>query len=287
MEVINLTNDLRKIINEKKKEGLTVGLVPTMGALHDGHKSLIEKARKTCDVVVVSIFVNPIQFGENEDFDKYPRNFENDKKVCLDAGCDIIFKPEYEEMYPEYKSSSKNVKDLTYIVKVPQKFTDKLCGKTRIGHFDGVATVVLKLFNLVKPDFAFFGQKDIQQFIILKNMIESLNLDINIQMCPIIREPSGLARSSRNTYLSDENKQKASSINKMLINIKTLFEKGENDKLSVFSKSKNFLDKAIEIEYIECCKLNNLDISEKLEDNTFVAIACKIAGVRLIDNIIL
>lgn len=286
MEVINLTSDLRKLVNEKKKQGLTVGLVPTMGALHDGHKSLIEKARKTCDVVVVSIFVNPIQFGENEDFDKYPRNFENDKKVCLDGGCDIIFKPEYEEMYPEYKNS-KNVKDLTYIVKVPQKFTNKLCGKTRIGHFDGVATVVLKLFNLVKPDFAFFGQKDIQQFIILKNMIESLNLDINIQMCPIIREPSGLARSSRNTYLSEENKEKASSIYKMLLNIKSLFEKGETDKLSVFSKSKTLLDKDIEIEYIECCHLNNLDISEKLDHNTFVAVACKIAGVRLIDNIIL
>ncbi len=287
MEIVNLTNDLRKLVNEKKKKGLTIGLVPTMGALHDGHKSLIEKARKTCDVVVVSIFVNPIQFGENEDFDKYPRKFEDDKKVCLEAGCDIIFKPEYEEMYPEYKNASKNVKDLTYIVKVPQKFTDKLCGKTRIGHFDGVATVVLKLFNLVKPDFAFFGQKDIQQFIILKNMIESLNLDINIQMCPIIREPSGLARSSRNTYLSEENKIKASSINKMLKNIKELFEKGENDKLSVFSKGKNLLDKDIEIEYIECCKLNNLDISERLEHNTFVAVACKIADVRLIDNIIL
>ena len=287
MEIVNLTKDLRKLVNEKKKQGLTVGLVPTMGALHDGHKSLIEKARKTCDIVVVSIFVNPIQFGENEDFDKYPRDFENDKKVCLEAGCDIIFKPEYDEMYPEYKNSSKNVKDLTYIVKVPQKFTDKLCGKTRIGHFDGVATVVLKLFNLVKPDFAFFGQKDIQQFIILKNMVESLNLDINIQMCPIIRETSGLARSSRNTYLSEENKQKASSINKMLTNIKDLFEHGEKDKHSVFSKSKNLLDKDIEIEYIECCSLNNLDISEKIEHNTFVAIACKIAGVRLIDNIIL
>ena len=219
MEVIKLTKELRNLINQKKKEGLTVGLVPTMGALHDGHKSLIEQARKTCDVVVVSIFVNPIQFGENEDFDKYPRNFENDKKVCLEAGCDIIFKPEYEEMYPECKNAQKNVKDLTYIVKVPQKFTNKLCGKTRIGHFDGVATVVLKLFNLVNPDYAFFGQKDIQQFIILKNMTESLNLDINIQMCPIIREESGLARSSRNRYLSEANKQKASSIYKMLLNI--------------------------------------------------------------------
>lgn len=292
MQLVVKTAELNALIKEYKRNGKTVGLVPTMGALHDGHKSLIVEARKKCDVVVVSIFVNPTQFGPNEDFDKYPRTLEKDMIVCEDAGCDIIFHPEPEEMYPEFIKGASlkenlHVKDMSYIVKVPEKYTNKLCGKSRPGHFDGVCTIVLKLFNVVKPDFAFFGQKDIQQLIIIKNMCKNLNLDIEIQGCPIIREKSGLALSSRNSYLSVEQREKAATIFKVLSNIKKMILDGSTDKEYIFSKSLDLLDKDIEIEYLELCDINTLDYSEKIIHNGFVAIAAKLDRVRLIDNIIL
>lgn len=292
MQLITKADELTAIIKKYKNSGKKVGLVPTMGALHNGHKSLIDTARKECDIVVTSIFVNPIQFGENEDFDKYPRDIEKDKILCEKAGCDIIFCPEPEEMYPEFKKGAPlkenlKVKELSYMIKVPEKYTNKLCGKSRPGHFDGVCTVVLKLFNITKPDVAFFGQKDIQQLIIIKNMCKNLNLDIEIHGCPIVREDSGLAMSSRNSYLSETQKEQASTIFKVLSNIEFLANEGYTDKNEIFEKSLQLLDENAQVEYLECCNLNTLDYSEKIIHNTFIAIAVKVGNVRLIDNIII
>ncbi len=292
MQVITTANELNEVIKTYRLEGKKVGLVPTMGALHNGHRSLITTARKECDIVVVSVFVNPTQFGENEDFDKYPRTFENDKAICEEAGCDIVFHPEPKEMYPDFIKGAPlkenlKVKELSYIVKVPEKYTNKLCGKSRPGHFDGVCTIVLKLFNLVKPDVAYFGQKDIQQLIIIKNMCKNLNLDIKIQGCPIIREKSGLAMSSRNSYLSQEQKAQAASIFKVLSHIELMVAEGIEDKSAIFEESLKLLDKNIEVEYLEVCDINTLDYSEKIGHNDFVAVAVKLGTVRLIDNVII
>ena len=292
MQIIKKANELTEIINELKKEGKKIGLVPTMGALHRGHKSLIDAARKDCDIVVVSIFVNPIQFGENEDFDKYPRNFEKDKLVCKEAGCDIIFNPEPQEMYADYKKEASlkenlKIKEAFYTIKVPTKYTNKLCGKSRPDHFNGVCTIVLKLFNIIKPNVAYFGQKDIQQLIIIKNMVKSLNINTKIQGCPIVREESGLALSSRNSYLTESQKEKASTIFKVLSNIELMFNEGFTNKNEIFEQSKKLLHKDIEIEYLEVCDINTLDYSEKILHNSFVAIAAKIDNIRLIDNVVL
>ena len=207
-QLINNIQEVKNNIKEWKKQGFTIGLVPTMGALHAGHASLIKKAKETCDKVVVSVFVNPIQFGPNEDFDKYPRTLDNDKKICDELGADIVFAPTPKEMYGENNKLS-NV-DLTFVCPA-YKYVDCMCGKARPGHFDGVATVVLKLFNIASPDYAFFGQKDAQQLFILTKMVRDLNLDIKIVPCPIVREADGLALSSRNTYLSQEERQIAST----------------------------------------------------------------------------
>jgi len=292
MQVVAKVSELNSIIDDLKKQGKVLGLVPTMGALHAGHKSLIDRARQECDIVVVSVFVNPTQFGPNEDFDKYPRVFENDKKICESAGCDIVFHPEPEEMYPDYIKGSSlkenaHVKEASYIIKVPEKYTNRLCGKSRPGHFDGVCTIVSKLFHIVKPNKAYFGQKDIQQLIIIKNMCKNLNLDIEIQGCPIVREKSGLALSSRNSYLTEEQKIKAASIFKTLSAIELMYQEGHTDKDKVFSECLNYLDKDIKVEYLEVCNLNTLDYCEKIVHNSFIAIAVKLGEVRLIDNMVL
>ena len=202
METLLVNNILQmKEINKNwKKSDTIVGLVPTMGALHNGHASLIKKAKEMCNKVVVSIFVNPIQFGPNEDYDKYPRSIEKDKILCNELGVDVIFSPTPIEMYGENVILSNN--ELSFVCP-PYSIVDCMCGKSRPGHFDGVATVVTKLFNIVKPDYAFFGQKDAQQLFIIKKFVKDLNMDVKIIPCPIIRDVDGLALSSRNTYLSE------------------------------------------------------------------------------------
>ena len=204
--LLNTIKDVRQNVKDWKKQGLTVGLVPTMGALHEGHLSLIKKAVEDCDRVVVSVFVNPIQFCAGEDLDKYPKTLEADEKLCNDAGVDIVFAPTPTEMYGQGQMRTNDF--LTYVIP-PFFYVNKLCGKSRVGHFDGVCTVVNKLFNIVQPDCAYFGQKDAQQLIIIKKMVEDLNIPINIISCPIIREASGLAMSSRNKYLSEADKVEA------------------------------------------------------------------------------
>lgn len=282
--LLNNISEVRKNIKEWKKNNFTIGLVPTMGALHKGHASLITKAKEKCDKVVVSVFVNPIQFGPNEDFDKYPRTIEKDMKLCNEIGADIVFAPSPKEMYGDNIKLSNT--DLTFVCP-PYNLVDCLCGKSRPGHFDGVATVVLKLFNIVTPDYAFFGQKDAQQLFILKKMVKDLNLDLTIVPCPIVREDDGLALSSRNTYLSQEERNNALSISRALKNIQNLYQNGITDTNILFDTAISILDKNIDMEYIEFRDFETFEKVLNVKKNTLVAIAAKSGKTRLIDNIIL
>lgn len=274
--------EVREQVKSWKKQGLSVGLVPTMGALHDGHKSLIEKSVAKCDKTVVSVFVNPIQFCPGEDLDKYPRTLDEDTKLCDSIGADIVFAPSPAEMYPDAQMLSNDF--LTYVIP-PFFYTDKLCGKSRVGHFDGVCTVVNKLFNIVQPDFAFFGEKDRQQLIILKKMVKDLNISVEIIPCPIVRENSGLALSSRNKYLSENGKKEALVLSKILNNIKTCYNKGIKDINSLKETAYSFLNGNHSLEYLEFRDKNNLEEKENADSDTIVFIALRVEDVRLIDNI--
>lgn len=280
--LVHTIEEVRKQVKEWKKQGLTVGLVPTMGALHAGHKSLIDKSVAKCDKTVVSVFVNPIQFCPGEDLDKYPRTLEADEKLCTDSGVDIVFAPSPKEMYGEGTIMSNDF--LTYVIP-PFFYTNKLCGKSRVGHFDGVCTVVNKLFNIVQPDFAFFGEKDRQQLIILKKMVHDLNIPVEIIPCPIVREESGLALSSRNKYLSENGKKEALVLSKILNNIKTCYNKGIKDVKALTGTAYSFINDNHSLEYLEFRDKDNLEEKEIADDNTIVFIALRVENVRLIDNI--
>ena len=282
--LVHTIKEVREQIKEWKKVGLTVGLVPTMGALHNGHLSLIKKAVEKCDKVVVSVFVNPIQFCPGEDLDKYPRTLEADQKLCESNGVNIVFAPTPSEMYGDCQMRTNDF--LTYVIP-PFFYVNKLCGKSRVGHFDGVCTVVNKLFNIVQPDFAFFGQKDAQQLIIIKKMVKDLNIPVEIIPCPIVREESGLALSSRNKYLSEEDKIQALALSKILNNIKNCYKKGITDVEALKETAYQFLNDHHDLEYLEFMNEENLDEMTTADDHTRVFIACKVGGVRLIDNILL
>ena len=282
--LLHTIEEVREKVREWKKEGLTVGLVPTMGALHAGHKSLIVKSVEKCDRTVVSVFVNPIQFCPGEDLDKYPRTLDADTKLCEEAGVDIVFAPSPKEMYGEGHIMSNDF--LTYVIP-PYFYVDKLCGKSRVGHFDGVCTVVNKLFNIVQPDFAFFGQKDAQQLIIIRKMVKDLNIPIEIVPCPIVREESGLALSSRNKYLQGEEKEYALALSKILFNIKTCYKNGITDINALKETAIPYLTQHHNLEYLEFRDENDLEEKKTADDSTRVFIALKIGNVRLIDNILL
>ncbi len=284
MEVIlyHKISEVKEKVSEWRKQGLTVGLVPTMGALHKGHASLMKAAKEKCDRVVISVFVNPIQFGPNEDYDKYPRTLDADMKVAEEQGVDIVFAPSPKEMYGEISKLSNDL--LTYVCP-PFEYVDKLCGKSRPGHFDGVATVVTKLFNIVQPNYAFFGEKDAQQLIIIKKMVSDLNMNLEIIPCPIVREDDGLAVSSRNTYLSTDARAKAPTIYKALCHVRELIAKGITEKDILLDSAINILDKDIELEYLEIVDINTLMAPEKISLKNLILIAVKLNGVRLIDNI--
>ncbi|MDD4600857.1 Pantothenate synthetase [bioreactor metagenome] len=281
MKIISRVEELRALIHELKLQGKSVGLVPTMGYLHEGHLSLIREAKAQQDVVVASIFVNPLQFGANEDFAVYPRDLERDSQLAADAGLDIIFAPSVEEMYPQGFENMITFVDLIHI-------TDKLCGAARPGHFRGVATVVTKLFNLVCPDAAYFGQKDAQQVIVIKRMVVDLNMNINIVTVPIVREADGLAMSSRNVYLSPEQRQAALVLNQSLRKAAALLDNGERD----CTKLKQAIEQMIgaeplaDIEYIAICDTSTLENLAKIENKALIALAVKFGNTRLIDNII-
>ena len=284
LQLINNINEIRKNIKSWKKDGFTIGLVPTMGALHKGHASLIEKAKQQCDKVVVSVFVNPIQFGQNEDFDKYPRTIEADSKICDELGVDIIFCPTSDEMYGINKKLSND--ELTFVCP-SYELVDCMCGKSRTGHFDGVATVVTKLFNIVMPDYAFFGQKDAQQLYIIKKMVLDLNMDIQIVHCPIIREDDGLALSSRNVYLSKVERENALTISKALNKIRELYKQNVRDIQILFDTAISILHPELDLDYLEFRDFETFEKVELVKNNTLVAIAAKSGKTRLIDNIIL
>ena len=280
--LLHTIKEVREQVKEWKKQGLTVGLVPTMGALHNGHKSLIEKSVEKCDKTVVSVFVNPIQFCPGEDLDKYPRTLDEDNTLCEKAGVDIVFAPSPKEMYGEGHILSNDF--LTYVIP-PYFYTDKLCGKSRVGHFDGVCTVVNKLFNIVQPDYAFFGEKDMQQLIILKKMVKDLNIPIEIIPCPIVREDSGLALSSRNKYLTQKGKEDALVLSKLLFNIKACYNRGVTDVSALGETAYSFLNDNHNLEYLEFRDKDTLEEKTTADKDTVVFIAARVENVRLIDNI--
>lgn len=279
--LVHTIEEVKNNVNEWKKQGLKIGVVPTMGALHDGHASLIKKAVETCDKVIVSVFVNPIQFGPSEDYDKYPRTLEDDVKLAESIGANIIFAPSPDEMYGKGQRLSNDT--LTYVAP-PFFYVNKLCGKSRVGHFDGVCTVVLKLFNITQADYGFFGQKDAQQLIILKKMVKDLNVPIELIGCPIVREESGLALSSRNKYLDEEGKKSALALSKILLNIKSCYVKGITDVEALKETAFKFLNEHHELEYLEFVDKDTLEDKTIADDDTLVLIACRVNSIRLIDN---
>lgn len=275
MKIVGTVKEVREQVKEWKKQGLSVGLVPTMGYLHEGHKSLMEAARKDNDKVVVSIFVNPMQFGPTEDLATYPRDLDHDAALCESVGVDLIFHPEAEEMYEKDFCSFVDMTGLT----------EGLCGKTRPIHFRGVCTVVNKLFNIVTPDHAYFGQKDGQQLAVIKRMVRDLNMDIEIVGCPIVREEDGLAKSSRNTYLSPEERKAALILSKTVALGKEL-AKTEKDANKVLEAMKENIktEPLAKIDYVEAVDALSMAPVEKLEGTCMLAMAVYIGKTRLIDN---
>ena len=278
MEVVKATESVRVLVKAARSEGKKIGFVPTMGALHVGHISLIEAAVKECDFVVVSIFVNPTQFGEGEDFEKYPRPLEADLGICRKGGVDVVFLPTPEQMYPTKNITWVNV----------EKLTETLCGRSRPGHFRGVATVCAKLFNIVGPDIAFFGAKDAQQAVVIKRMVADLNMPLDIVVCPTVREDSGLAVSSRNKYLSDEQKQDATLIYKSLQKCREVIESGTTDTETITAEMRKILSQApsIQIEYVSIVDAEGLQKLDKIIGEVLAAVAVRIGPARLIDNIV-
>lgn len=274
--LIKETKELRSLIKSWKREGLTVGFVPTMGALHEGHESLIKKAVSENDKVVVSVFVNPTQFGPNEDYDSYPRDINKDLALCLNAGAALVFNPEPSEMYFDNKSTSVSVSNLTNV----------LCGSKRPGHFDGVCLVVSKLLNIVTPDKAYFGEKDAQQVAVLKRMVRDLNIDVEIVACSIIREDDGLAKSSRNTYLSKDERIAALVLSRSLELAKDSLRDGERNanKLKEIIKEEIIKEPLAKIDYVEIVDSDSLENVETIEKNVLIPIAVYIGKTRLIDN---
>ena len=279
MKIVSTINEVREQVKEWKKEGNTIGFVPTMGYLHEGHASLIDAARKNNGKVVVSIFVNPIQFGPNEDLDSYPRDLEHDAKLCEEHGVDLIFHPTPEEMYG----------DNFYTFVDMDVLTKELCGLSRPVHFRGVCTVVNKLFNIVQPDRAYFGEKDAQQLAIIKHMVQDLNMDIEVVGCPIIREEDGLAKSSRNTYLSPEERKAALVLSQTINLAKQLIADGEKDADVLVAKMKENIEKEplAKIDYVKAVNGLTMQQQKEIKAPMLIAMAVYIGKTRLIDNTIL
>lgn len=276
MKIITSIREIREQVKAWKKSGLTVGLVPTMGYLHEGHASLIEKAHRENDKVVVSDFVNPMQFGPTEDLASYPRDIDRDSKIAEDAGADCIFHPNADEMYSSDFSSFVDMSVLT----------EELCGKRRPIHFRGVCTVVSKLFNIVAPDKAYFGEKDAQQLAVIRHMVQDLNFDIKIVGCPIIREEDGLAKSSRNTYLSQEERQAATILNTALNKAKMAMQEGERSVGQIRKTIRETIEfqPLAKIDYIEIVDSKSVTPITEINADVLIAIAVYIGKTRLIDN---
>ena len=279
MEVLSTVGTMQERADSARAAGKTIAFVPTMGYLHPGHLSLVEEGRKRGKVLVVSIFVNPLQFGPSEDLERYPRDLERDSALCEEAGTDIIFFPDAGEMYPPGFQTSVEV----------EKVSQGLCGEFRPGHFRGVATVVLKLFNIVKPHVAIFGQKDYQQLLVIRRMVKDLNLGIEILGMPTYREEDGLAMSSRNTYLRPEEREAALSLSRSLELARELVKAGERNPRKIENEVKKSIGKEhlVSIEYVTVCDREDLSGIEKIEDTALLALAARVGKTRLIDNTIL
>ena len=279
MNVLETIEQMRSACQTAKQGGKRVGFVPTMGALHEGHLSLVRAAKGRCDVVAASIFVNPTQFGPNEDFSKYPRSFERDRGLLENEGVELLFVPSVEEMYPEGAVTFVTVEGLS----------ERLCGKSRPGHFRGVTTVVSKLFHITQPSVTFFGQKDAAQVAIIRRMVLDLNLGVEIVVCPIVREADGLAMSSRNAYLSPQQRRSALVLSRSLFQVKKLFEQGERctAKLGASGRQVFVEEPSVRLDYFEIVNPETLEAVEQVNDPALVAVAAFVGGTRLIDNIML
>jgi len=279
MEVAKTIQTVRSIVKTARSQGKKIGLVPTMGALHIGHISLIEAAVKQCNFIVVSIFVNPTQFGPSEDFEKYPRPFEADLEICRNTGVDVVFAPTAEQMYPE--------KNLTWVN--VEKLTEPLCGQFRPWHFRGVTTVCAKLFNIVLPDIAFFGQKDAQQAVVIKRMVADLHIPLEIVVCPTVREPDGLAVSSRNKYLTEQQRKDATCIYKSLQKCREMIDAGVEDTEAIIAEMRKILQQipSAKIEYLSIVDAETLQNLDQVGGKILAAVAVRIGSARLIDNILI
>lgn len=278
IKVVHTIDEVRKQVKEWRQEGASVGLVPTMGYLHEGHQSLIKRSVEDNDKTVVSVFVNPMQFGPAEDLDSYPRDLNADTKLCEATGADLIFNPEPEEMYKEGFCSFVDMNGPTA----------ELCGKSRPIHFRGVCTVVSKLFNIVTPDRAYFGQKDAQQLSVIKRMVTDLNVPVEIVGCPIVRESDGLAKSSRNTYLNEEERKAALILSKTIFMAQKLVEEGMKDANELISVMKKNIESEplAKIDYVQVVDFDSITVKDTIGANTLIAMAVYIGKTRLIDNFI-
>jgi pantoate--beta-alanine ligase len=276
MEVIESISEMKNLVKDWKRRGLSIGFVPTMGYLHEGHLALVRRVKELSDRVVVSIFVNPIQFAPGEDYQRYPRDLERDKALLEKEGVDVLFSPKAQEMYPPGFQTYVEVKELS----------SGLCGRYRAGHFIGVATVVLKLFNIVQPDIAAFGEKDYQQLKVIQRMVQDLNLDVKIISHPTVREEDGLAMSSRNTYLSPEERKSAIALYKALNLAEELINQGERRVATLKEKLKEFIESYpyTKVQYIEFVHPETLKEVERVDEPTLLALAVFLGKARLIDN---
>jgi pantoate--beta-alanine ligase len=277
MKIHSTIEEMRAASRAARLAGLRVGLVPTMGALHQGHLSLVRTAKQQCDAVVVSIFVNPLQFGPNEDLAKYPRSFERDCELLSKEGIDFVFAPSAKEMYSENA--------VTYVT--VEGLSEKLCGKSRPGHFRGVTTVVSKLFHIIEPDLAFFGQKDAAQAAIIRRMVRDLNYPVEVIVCPIVREADGLAMSSRNIYLNPQQRKSALVLYRALREIQGRFEQGERNSRQLIEAGKKVLaqEPSVRPDYLEIVDPDTLDPAKEINQPALVAVAAFVGPTRLIDNI--
>ena len=278
MKIIKTVGEMQSFSHQQKELRRAIGLIPTMGYLHFGHLSLIKRAKKDCNLVVVSIYVNPTQFGSGEDYKRYPRDLARDRKLAKAAGTDILFTPSNKEMYPDGYHTFIRVEELS----------DRLCGVFRPTHFRGVTTVVLKLFNIIKPDRTYFGWKDAQQLIIIKKMVENLNLNVKVIGLPTVREKDGLAVSSRNKYLSKEGREIAPTLYQALQKAKKMVNSGEKDAGKILKEARKIIEeKKIKIDYLKAVNLTDLEDTKKVKKSTLIAVAAWVGKTRLIDNILI
>jgi pantoate--beta-alanine ligase len=281
VEIVKRTPQMKSLARRLAEEGNRIGFVPTMGALHNGHLSLMQRARQMSDIVVVSIFINPIQFGPTEDLDRYPRDLARDAELCMTRGVDYIFAPLIDEIYPEDFSSYVIVEGLS----------DRLCGSSREGHFRGVTTVVTKLVNIVKPQYTFLGRKDAQQAIIVKRMVEDLSMDTEIVVCPIVRDEDGVALSSRNAYLAPDERSAATVLHRALEKAQVLYGGGERDAAVILRAMEEVVatEPLVRVDYIQIVNTRDLEPLQSLSDEQtiLIAIAAFVGKTRLIDNVVL